>query len=88
MILLSLMWNILPLRFLILLISTPVRLLSERSSRQKAAVAELEDRAVPRLPEAPLREWQSESVPSVSEHTTEMLQDFRPTTKEQQSRTE
>jgi hypothetical protein len=88
LILFSLMWNLLPLRFLILLISTPVRLLSERSSRQRAASAELEEHPLPRLPEALHREWQSDSVPSVSEHTTEMLQDFRPTTQEQKSKTE
>src|SRR5690242_13132626 len=33
-ILFSLMWNFLPLRFLMLLISTPFRLLSERSKQQ------------------------------------------------------
>ena len=88
LLLFTLMWNVLPLRFLILLISSPVRLLAERSSRQKAASAQLEERPLPRLPEAPYREWQSGSAPSVSEHTTETLQDFRPTTKEQTSNTE
>src|SRR5262249_56135958 len=34
MILMSLMWNIFPLRFLILLISSPIRLLNERNNRQ------------------------------------------------------
>src|SRR5215211_7432597 len=34
LILFSLMWNILPLRFMILLISTPIRLLSQRSKQQ------------------------------------------------------
>ena len=86
-ILFSLMWNILPLRLLILLISTPVRLLSERS-RQKAASVELEERPVPRLPEAPQLEWQPNAAPSVSEHTTERLQDFRPRTQEQKAGTE
>lgn len=88
LILFSLMWNVLPLRFLILLISSPVRLLSERSSRQKASSAELEEHPSPRLPAAPHSEWQSDSVPSVSEHTTEMLQDFRPTTQEQKAKTD
>src|SRR6185503_2426688 len=77
LILFTLMWNVLPLRFLILLISSPVRLLSERSNRQKNASPQLEEHPVPRLPEAPPREWQSDAAPSVSEHTTEMLQDFR-----------
>ena len=88
LILFSLMWNLLPLRFLILLISTPVRLLSERSSRQKTAPAELEERQVARLPEAPQREWSPDSVPSVSEHTTEMLLESRQPTQEQKSKTE
>ena len=88
LILFSLMWNVLPLRFLILLISTPVRLLSERSSRQKAASVELEEQPLLGLPEAPHSEWQSDSVPIVSEHTTEMLQDVRPTTQEQKAKTE
>lgn len=88
MILFSLMWNILPLRFLILLISTPVRLLSERSSRQKAASVQLEEQPFPRLPEGPRLEWQPDPVPSVSEHTTEMLQDLRPVTQEQKTKTE
>jgi hypothetical protein len=84
----SLMWNLLPLRFLILLISSPVRLLSERSSRQKAAAVQIEERQLPGLPEPPHRVWQSDPVPSVSEHTTEMLEDLRPKTQEQKSRTE
>ena len=82
LILFSLMWNLLPLRFLILLISTPVRLLSERSNRQKSARAQLEERQVPRLPEPPHREWQPNAVPSVSEHTTEMLLEVRQSTRE------
>ena len=88
LILFSLMWNLLPLRFLILLISTPVRLLSERSSRQKAASVEVEEHSFPLLPEAQMRDWQSEPVPSVSEHTTEMLKELRQQTKEQKSKTE
>ena len=88
LILFMLMWNVLPLRFLILLISTPLRLLSERSNRQKTAANELEERHIPRLQEPPQLEWQRDSVPSVSEHTTEMLRDFGPTTQEQQTKTE
>jgi hypothetical protein len=88
MLLFCLMFSLIPPRFLILLISTPVRLLSERSSRQKAAPAELEEHELPRLPEAPKAEWKYDSVPSVSEHTTDMLRDFRPTTQDQQSGTD
>ena len=89
LILFTLRWNVLPLRFLILLISSPVRLLAERSSRQKAASVQLEEQQpLSRLPEAPYREWQSASAPSVSEHTTDMLEDLRPPTQRQKSGTE
>jgi Double zinc ribbon len=59
-------WNVLPLKFLILLFSTPIRLLLEKSRNQKGGAAA--------LPEARPQNWLSEPVPSVSEHTTEMLQ--------------
>ena len=75
MILFTLMWNILPLRFMILLISTPVRLLSERTSRHKTATAGLEEQKPASLPEPPDRDWIVDSVPSVSEHTTERLRE-------------
>ncbi len=73
MILFTLMWNIFPLRFLMLLISTPVRLLSDRNkdpgslgSGSKSA-AELSDPSH--------RAWLPNSVDSVTEHTTMMLGD-------------
>src|SRR5215210_2489581 len=45
MILFFLMWNILPLRFLILLISTPFRLLSQRSSHQVSTTGGVQENA-------------------------------------------
>src|SRR5215470_8852858 len=50
MILFSLMWNVFPLRFLILLISSPIRLLYERSNRQKITSPEIEVQTEPQLP--------------------------------------
>ena len=73
MLLFSLMWNILPLRFLILLISTPFRLLSSRN-RQKAATGGLEQPPPLALQEPPPRQWLPESPPSISEHTTDILE--------------
>jgi hypothetical protein len=66
----TLMWNVLPLRFLILLISTPFRLLSERSKDNQLPEPSLEGYKVPELSEPGPQLWLSESVPSVTEHTT------------------
>jgi hypothetical protein len=87
MILFSLMWNILPLRLLILLISTPVRLLSERSSRHKTAISGPGEPKPSSLPEPVERNWLVDSVPSVSEHTTERLREPLQQTQEQKSKT-
>lgn len=79
MILFSLMWNIFPLRFLILLISSPFRLLNERSNRQKLPKAEIEER-IALNPPATATEI-NEALPkprvSVSEHTTARLQEYQ-----------
>lgn len=70
-ILFSLMWNILPLRFLILLISTPFRLLSERSKQQSLDERpSIDGYKPPDLPEPASRLWLNEPVPSVTEGTT------------------
>jgi hypothetical protein len=71
MILFSLMWNVIPLRFLFLLISTPIRLLREReeSKRPKA----LGGKAPPQLPDSVPQQWLSAPVDSVTEHTTAIL---------------
>jgi hypothetical protein len=75
MLLFTLMWNILPLRFLILLVSTPFRLLSQRNNQQPNTTAELQEGAPRGLPEPPVNRWLPEPVPSVSEHTTRNLEE-------------
>lgn len=77
-------WNVFTFRFQILWISTPFRLLAERSSRQKAK-AGIDTDAQLRLPE-PADRWGTDPAPSVSEHTTEIFQDYRPPTREQSSK--
>jgi len=77
MVLFSLMWNVFPLRFLILLISSPIRLLYERSNRQKITKAEIEEQTELRLPPAPTNEMLPKSVSSISEHTTERLREYQ-----------
>ncbi len=76
LILFFLMWNVLPLRFMILLISTPFRLLLNRDERQKQEVQEIEVEARPSLESGPPERWPAGSVSSVSEHTTERLRDY------------
>lgn len=67
----TLMWNFLPLRFLLLLISTPFRLLTERShQRQIEAMSSAEGYQPPNLSESPAQLWLSESTPTVTESTT------------------
>ena len=75
-ILFSLMWNILPLRFLILLISTPFRLLGQRGNRQEGTRIELENRRAS-LPASLFSEELLGPIGSVSEHTTERLEEYR-----------
>lgn len=70
------MWNVIPLRFLILLISTPFRLLSQRSHRQMSDAGAQEDKA-PALPESSDR-WLPGAFPSVSENTTQHLEERLP----------
>ena len=69
----TLVWNVIPLRFLILLTSTPFRLLAEKGRRKRKEIAgrkgehELRNPAQhPCLPEAP---------GSITEHTTIILRD-------------
>lgn len=73
MIMFFLMWNVFPLRLLILMISTPVRLLSERSKYQKSAAGELAGEKVLDLSEPLPQKWLSGTVVSVAEHTTVKL---------------
>ena len=74
----SLMWNIIPLRFLLLLISSPIRLLSEQGKNKTRALAAGNlaggKRAVD-LGDPMPQQWLSDSVGSVTEHTTVLLPD-------------
>ena len=73
MALFCIMTVLLPIKFFILLIRTPVRLLSERSRSRKNMVSELEDRDVAYLPEPKSQPWLQNPVASVTEHTTVSL---------------
>jgi hypothetical protein len=74
LILFTLMWNVLPLRFLILLISTPIRLLSQRSGRP-GSQAEASENNPARLAEPMTNGWRMDSFSSVSENTTQNLEE-------------
>ena len=71
LLLFALMWNVMPLRFLLLVISTPVRLITQRGQSQKRAMAA--EARVPELPDAGPQQWISGSMGSVTEHTTAIL---------------
>jgi hypothetical protein len=76
MILFMLMWNIIPLRFLMLLISTPIRLLTEQGKKRRGALPG--GRRTPGLPEPAPQQWLPDSISSVTEHTTMILADSEP----------
>lgn len=75
-------WNVFTLRFQILWISTPFRLLAEKSKRQKNLSEGLPAEAPLRLPEPAASRWLPSPAPSVAEHTTERLRDYQPPRKE------
>jgi len=77
------LWNFFSLRFHLLLFSTPFRLLSERSQRQKKARDGPDIDAPLRLPESGPERWISGAAPSVSEHTTDILKGYRTPTQKQ-----
>lgn len=68
-----LMWNIIPLRFFFLLISSPFRLLSGQVRAKKGGLPG--GKRAPDLPEAAPQQWLPDSVGSVTEHTTMILAD-------------
>ena len=75
-----LMWNVIPLRFLLLLISTPIRFILQRGQPSKRSIAA--GSGVPELPEAEPQQWISRSMGSVTEHTTAILPEHqRPKTR-------
>ena len=88
MILFSLMWNIFPLRFLILLISSPIRLLSERSNRQKLTKAEIGERTAIKQSATEINEMLPKPVASISEHTTAKLQEYQQQERQQSAETD
>jgi hypothetical protein len=69
LLLFSLMWNIIPLRFLLLLISTPVRLVTQRGQPGKRTIAS--GTKVSELPDAGPPQWLPGE--SVTEQTTAIL---------------
>jgi hypothetical protein len=70
-----LMINILPVRFFILLISTPIRMLTGRNDRRRKTTDEIEYRAKLAADSTPER-WLQGPVESVSENTTERLEEY------------
>ena len=64
----TIMTIVLPIKFLILLIYTPIRLLSERSRQRKGAT--VEGNKAPEMFQPASQQWLPESVASVTEHTT------------------
>jgi hypothetical protein len=75
MLLFTLMWNIFPLRFFILLISTPYKLLTQRSGRREAITAEIVDQQSLNLPGAGPNKSLAPAMHSVTEQTTEKFAD-------------
>jgi hypothetical protein len=79
LLLFTLMWNVIPLRFLLLVISTPVRLVTQRGRSRRQAIG---GTGVPDLPEMGPQQWLSGSVESITEHTTAILpENDRPQTR-------
>jgi len=70
----TLMWNILPLRFLILCISTPFRLLTERHNAASDRALQPENYMPPALEAARAGLWLGEASPNVIENTTKHLE--------------
>ena len=67
--LLALMWNLLPFRFLMLLVTTPIRAISRGGREKKTAGLSLEEGPITAVP-IQKREL---GPPSVTEHTTEII---------------
>jgi hypothetical protein len=73
----SIMTMLLPVRFIILLIRTPIRLLSERSRNRKGGMRELEDKDAAYLPGPQSKTWLQNPIASVTDHTTVSLKKKR-----------
>src|SRR5262249_13800736 len=83
LILLSIIWNVLPLRFLMLAIMTPFSLISRRSNRQRIASDTGPVRHIEKVDADPNR-WLPGSLPSVTENTTDIFAGSRPSATEPQ----
>jgi len=77
LVLFSIMTMLLPARFIILLLRTPIRLLSERSRNRKSVMTELEDKDVVYLPGPESQPWLRNPIASVTDHTTVSLRKKR-----------
>jgi hypothetical protein len=73
MLLFCLMCNILPIRFLILIISTPIRLLADRGKQQTSIRPSLEPAYTAPPLSARTGLWLTDTAPSVTENTTNHL---------------
>ena len=71
--LIALIWTLLPFRLIMLLVSTPVRLLAERSERHRPEELPAQSYRPPEMQEPVPQQWLSEPVPSVVENTTTNL---------------
>lgn len=74
LLLFTLMWNLLPLRFLILCISTPFRLMAERANTPPDRPSLAEGYKPPELAAARTGLWLADTAPSVTENTTKHLE--------------
>lgn len=77
MVLFMLMWNIFPLRFLMLSFAAPFKLLSRRREEQRTITAEVVTNEPLRLPEAMPEQWAIDAGASISEHTTQSLKEHQ-----------
>ena len=82
LLLFTLMWSFLPIRFLLLLISTPFRLLSAPTAHQSSAETIGESYQSPELRESEPGQLPPRLVPSVTENTTSNLRVTRESGKE------
>jgi hypothetical protein len=73
LLLFTLMWNVIPLRFLLLIISTPIRLVTQHSQSRKPTITG--GRRASDLPEPGPERWLAGSIESVTDHTTAILPD-------------
>jgi len=72
----TLMWNIIPLRFVLLLISTPIRLVSGQSKNKRSVMPG--GQRLLDLPEPVPHQWLPDSIDSVTAHTTMILPETEP----------